>query len=471
MSIERFAPLVGKDVVDRVKALAASLRARAADRVVWNVSSTAVGGGVAEMLPRLIAYVRGTGIDARWVVITGAPEFFRVTKRIHNALHGEPGDGSPLDEAARAVYETTIEQNAQDLLARVRPRDVVILHDPQTIGLAPYLERAGAVTVWRCHIGTDQPNEQSQAGWAFLRPYLQSIAYFVFSRLAYAPEFVPRDRIAVIAPSIDPFAPKNEPLGDEVVRAILCTTGLVATDRPTVAPIFTRNDGTPGRVDRAADMMSLGGPPPWDVPLIVQVSRWDMLKDPLGVMDGFARLVARSPEISVHLMLAGPNVRAVADDPDGARVFDEVATAYRRLPHHVRRHVHLANLPTADVEENAAIVNALQRHAAIIVQKSLREGFGLTVTEAMWKGRPIIASAVGGIVDQVADGVDGLLLKDPRDLDAFAAAMHALLSRPELARSLGEHAAARARERFLGLRHLIDYGMLLDRIDSMRAAA
>jgi trehalose synthase len=133
----------------------------------------------------------------------------------------------------------------------------------------------------------------------------------------------------------------------------------------------------------------------------------------------------------------------------------------------VRRRAHLANLPTADVEENAAIVNALQRHATIIVQKSLREGFGLTVTEAMWKGRPIVASAVGGIADQIENGVDGLLLENPRDLDAFAGAIRLLRSAPDHAQALGDHAAIRAREQFLGLRHLIDYSSLLERIDAV----
>lgn len=463
----RFAAVVGDVPVLRLQDVASSLRARAAERIIWNVSSTAVGGGVAEMIPRLLSYVRAAGVDSRWVVIGGSPEFFRVTKRLHNALHGEPGDGSPLDAAARTIYDRTTQENAQELLARVRPRDVVILHDPQTAGLAPHVAREGAIPVWRCHIGSDHSNEQTTLGWAFLEPYLREARFFVFSRSVYAPAFVPTDRIAVIAPSIDPFAPKNQPLSEEVVRAILVTTGLVGGEIGTTAPMFTRNDGTPGRVDRGADIMRLGPPPGWDVPLIVQVSRWDSLKDPVGVLEGFAELVGTAPEPHAELILAGPNVHAVADDPDGARVFDEVATAWRALPHHVRRRAHLANLPTADTDENAAIVNALQRHAAIIVQKSLREGFGLTVTEAMWKGRPIIASAVGGIVDQIEDGVDGLLLHDPRDLHALARAMHTLLSDHARAQELGAHAAERARVQFLGLRHLIDYGTLLERIDAV----
>jgi trehalose synthase len=236
---------------------------------------------------------------------------------------------------------------------------------------------------------------------------------------------------------------------------------IVAAPGPTS---FVRADGSPARVDRCADVLGLGPVPSDDVPLVVQVSRWDELKDPIGVMHGFALLVEMGDAPDAHLLLAGPNVRAVADDPDGARVFGEVTAAFRALPHHVRRAVHLASLPTDDVDENAAIVNAVQRHAAIIVQKSLREGFGLTVTEAMWKGRPIVASAVGGIRDQIVHGVHGLLLDDPTDLAGFAGALRRILVDPALARSLGDAARTRAREQFLGLRSLLEYAALVERV-------
>jgi trehalose synthase len=197
--------------------------------------------------------------------------------------------------------------------------------------------------------------------------------------------------------------------------------------------------------------------------LVVQVSRWDALKDPVGVVNGFARLTERD-EGGAELVLAGPNVHAVADDPEGAQVYGEVCAAWRALPHAARRRVHLAALPMTDVAENGAIVNALQRHAAVVVQKSLQEGFGLVVSEAMWKGRAVVASAVGGIQDQIEHGVSGLLLKDPTDLGAFADALQRLLLDPAERDRLGQNAQRRVREHFLGPGSLLAYAGLIGRL-------
>ncbi|MGZ3456269.1 MAG: glycosyltransferase [Polyangiales bacterium] len=463
-TLERFAPLAGEAAVREVMAAAERFVAHTRDRVVWNVSSTAVGGGVAEMLHTFLAYARGIGVDVRWVVIKGSPDFFRITKRLHNALHGSLGDGSPLGDEQRATYEAIQHRNVQEMLALVRPNDVVILHDPQTAGLAPQLRAAGMKVIWRCHIGSDSHDEVTAAGWSFLQPYVSLAHVCVFSRVAYLPPTIPRSRTVIIVPAIDPLTPKNQELAPEVVKAIMAHTGLVAGD-PNAPTSFTRWDGSPGRVDRAADMIRLGPPPPPEAPLIVQVSRWDQLKDPIGVMQGFARMLARSPT-DAQLVLAGPNVNAVADDPDGARIFGELVETFRALPHHIRRLVHLASLPTDDLEENAAIVNALQRHATVVVQKSLHEGFGLTVTEGMWKSRAVVASAVGGIVDQIEDGESGILLRDPRDLDAFAASLKRLLDDPELRARLGANAHERVRERFLATRSLTEYARVIERIDA-----
>ncbi|MFL5320023.1 MAG: glycosyltransferase, partial [Myxococcaceae bacterium] len=190
-------------------------------------------------------------------------------------------------------------------------------------------------------------------------------------------------------------------------------------------------------------------------------SRWDRLKDPVGVLQGFAQLLSPLAPRNAELVLAGPNVHAVADDPEGAQVFEELVSAWRALPHHARAKIHLANLPMADVEENAAIVNALQRHSTVIVQKSLREGFGLTVSEAMWKARPVVASAVGGIQDQIVDGVSGLLLKDPGDLREFAGLLRTLLQNEAFAQRLGIAARERVKERFLGVQSLLAYERLV----------
>jgi trehalose synthase len=462
--LDRFGTVVEPRHVEHTFTVASSMQERLAGRVVWNVNSTAVGGGVAELLQSLVPYARGLGIDARWAVIQGTPEFFHITKRLHHALHGELGDGLPLDETARSTYEAVMHANAAEFAAAVRPRDLVLLHDPQTAGLAPHMIDAGALVIWRCHIGHDGQSEEGERGWAFLEPYLRDVPSFVFSRQAYVPRYCDPRRVTIICPTIDAFSPKNQLLDEDTVRAILVHVGLVeGPDGEQRA--FTRLDGSPGRVDRQADIIRLGRAPAYGTPLVVQVSRWDPLKDPVGVLRGFARLTESHPSHGAELVLAGPNVTAVVDDPEGASTFDRVIAEWRALPHGVRRLIHLASLPMADVEENAAIVNALQRHAAVIVQKSLHEGFGLTVTEAMWKARPIVASAVGAIQDQIVDGVHGLLLADPSDLDAFGVAVRRLLEDPAYAAELGEHARERVRQEFLGLHHLLKLAALIEQLD------
>ncbi|MDJ0867111.1 MAG: glycosyltransferase [Myxococcota bacterium] len=464
-SLGAFAEVIGEERLREGMEAAAQLRDALGERAIWNVNSTAVGGGVAEMLRPLLGYTRGAGIDARWAVIGGDPDFFRVTKRLHHALHGSRGDGAALDEAARAIYEKTLAENAAELLARIRRGDLVLLHDPQTAGLAPALLDAGAIAVWRCHIGADVPSAEAAEGWRFLEPYLADVSALVFSRPAYVPPWCDGGRVEIIPPSIDAFSAKNRALDPRAIHTILVHVGLVEGPPPAGGSHgFVREDGSRGRVERRADVLRLGRAPAWDTPLVVQVSRWDPLKDMVGVMHGFARLIAEDRVGRADLVLAGPNVTAVADDPEGGRVFEEVLGEWRALPHAIRNRVHLASLPTADVEENAVIVNALQRHAAIIVQKSLAEGFGLTVTEAMWKARPVLASAVGGIQDQVRDGVDGVLLPDPADLGAFAEALGGLLRDPERAARLGESARERVRERYLGVRHLLAYAELFERL-------
>ena len=216
-----------------------------------------------------------------------------------------------------------------------------------------------------------------------------------------------------------------------------------------------------GRVERRAEIVE-GGPLRADDPVILQVSRWDRLKDPVGVIQGFVDHIA--PVTDAHLVYAGPSVSAVADDPEGKAVLEEVHELYGRIPGDVQRRLHLACLPMDDLEENAAMVNALQRRAQVVVQKSIAEGFGLTVAEAMWKARPVVASRIGGIQDQIVDGVSGVLLDDPFDLPAFGAAVSALLRDPERARSLGRQAQERVRDEFLSLRSLLQYLDLIERL-------
>jgi trehalose synthase len=466
--IERFASVVGPEVFAEAKGTAETIRRLFKGRVFWNVNSTGLGGGVAEMLRPLIAYARGLGVDTRWLVLRGNEQFFRITKRLHHALHGSDGDGTELGDAAHRVYAETLREVGEELRARVRPRDVILLHDPQTAGLAPYLTDSGAVLVWRCHIGHDTPGPEVTRGWRFLAPYLEHVPAFVFSRDSYVPEFCDQGKSTIIRPSIDVFSPKNQELPNGALQEILVHTGLVeAPDGRGPTPpdhTFVREDGTPGRVEHRADLLRHGRPPRWETNTIVQVSRWDPLKDPLGVMRGFAKLVEGGCPGRAELILAGPNPRGVADDPEGESVFDLVVRAWGAYPARLRNRIHIASLPMEDLQENAAIVNALQRHATVVVQKSLHEGFGLTITEAMWKRRPVVASAVGGIQDQIEHGVNGLLIQDPTDLDAFADALRRLFDHPADAARLGEAGQERVRERFLGIRHLVEYGRLIERL-------
>jgi trehalose synthase len=261
------------------------------------------------------------------------------------------------------------------------------------------------------------------------------------------------ERVTIIAPSIDAFSPKNEELARKQVLGILQTAGLLADDRGADST-FTRADGTPGRVDRRAEVIE-DAPLGADDRIVAQVSRFDRLKDPIGVLRGFAEHCGGAA--ATHLVLAGPAMEAVSDDPEALEVWHELRAAWAELAVPVRRRVHLAALPMHDTEENAAIVNALQRHAEIVVQKSLAEGFGLTVAEAMWKGRPVVASRVGGIQDQVLDGVSGVLLQDAADLAEFGAAVSALLGDRTRATLMGIEAQRRVRENYLGPRHLEQY--------------
>ncbi len=467
IDLGQLAAILPADRAERLAAAAERARTAFGDRVVWHVNATAHGGGVAEMLQTLLAYGNGAGIENRWLVLDGDSRFFEITKRLHNMLHGEPGDGGSLGPAEHAHYDTVLGAQLAELTRRVSPRDIVLLHDPQTAGLAEGLRAVGARVVWRCHVGSDLANELTQTGWQFLRSYLEHAHAQVFSRREYAPDWIEDSGLVVIPPSIDPLAVKNMQLSPEVVTKILAGVGLVA-DGDRAGPVaFSRRDGTPGAVRphlESGGLLIGSEPPPVDVPLVVQVSRWDRLKDMAGVMEGFVLALSDDDLGGAHLMLAGPEVSGVADDPEGAQVLAECCEEWTHLPAAARSRVHLASIPMDDADENAIIVNALQRHAGVVVQKSLVEGFGLTVTEAMWKGRAVVASKVGGIQDQITDGRDGLLVDDPYDIEEYARLLVRVLADAELAARLGSVAHARVLDEFLGDRHLEQYVALFSRL-------
>ncbi len=464
-SPEPFAEAIGDDALRAFCARAASVRDRLEGRTVCHINSASRGGGVSEMLAALLSYDNGVGITNRWLVIEPDDAFLEVTKKIHNRLHGADDDGDFSSEE-KEIYGRTLAHEAGDLRTILSSGDVVVLHDPQVAGLAPVAKDLGTTVFWRSHIGADQADDVVRGAWAFLRPYIEAADGFIFSREGHVWDDLPRDRVAIIPPCIDAFSTKNKELTDEQVSGILMAAHIASgpeplqpasTDPPVTLKARLRNGE---RIDPGATF-------------VAQIGRWDRLKDPVGVIEGFAQHVAPhgdaqhvAPHGDAHLVLAGPLADQIEDDPDGAEVMGEVLDAVKALPNDVADRVHIVNLPLQDIDQSALMVNAIQRRADVVVQKSLAEGFGLTVAEAMWKARPVVASRVGGIQDQIEHGRTGLLVDDPRDLAAFGSAVTDLLSDPDRARVLGANARESVRERFLVPAHLMRwYDALEDTLD------
>jgi trehalose synthase len=456
-SVDSFAPLIGARRMDQLVSALAEARERLDGATVWHVNSTSAGGGVAEILQSVLSYLRGADIDVRWLVIDGSEAFFELTKRIHHLLHGSPGDDGPLDAEQRELYERTLRNEEKTLTTLVRPGDVVILHDPQVLGLAPCLATLGAPVIWSCHIGADRPNRETRRAWNFLAPYVAETNAQSFTRMQYRWDTIAPSTVAVIPPCIDAFAPKNQPLENGNVGAILDASGIIPHPERTGSPAFLRKDGSRGRVARRAQMIEDEHLVP-DAPVVCQVSRWDPLKDHLGVMRAFVSHI--SPECQAQLVLAGPSTESVDDDPETRETFVELIKAWESLPNDDRRRVHLCSVPMDDIEENAATVNALQRRSDLIVQKSLAEGFGLTVAEAMWKGRPTVGSRVGGIQDQIEPGRSGLLV-DPSDPSEFGAAVTSVLADPTGAARMGQAGRRRVIENYVAPTYLINQFALI----------
>lgn len=456
--LARYRDLLGADF-EPIQTAAESARMALGGRTIWNVNSTARGGGVAEMLRAYLPYVLDAGVDTRWVVLQEEPAFFLLTKRIHNRLHGDPGDGGPLGETELAAYRDSLADSAERLSARVSPGDVVLLHDPQTAGLVPAMKAAGARVIWRCHIGVDQSNELALEAQNLLAGLVGEADGCVFSRPGYAWADLDPTRIAVIPPGIDAFTPKNQPIRMDDVAGVLGRIGL-GDGRQRPSPVFSRPDGTTDEVMRTGRILQELRLPD-EVPLVVQVSRWDRLKDHGGLLTLFSRDLVNA---EAHLALVGPDSAGVDDDPEGAAVYGEIATRWEQLPPEMRRRIHLVSLPMDDLDENAFMVNAIQRRADVIVQKSLAEGFGLTVSEGMWKSRAMVASRIGGIQDQIEDGRSGILIDDPHDLPAFAGAIDSLLADPALSARLGDCAYERVRSGLLSVHRLLRHYELIERL-------
>lgn len=438
---------------------AAAVRALPAlrGRTLWMVNSTEHGGGVAEMLPGMVTLLRELDLDVQWAVIESPdPHFFEFTKRIHNLIHdaGEPVI-TPEDVA---LYEAVNRRNADELLRRVKPGDIVALHDPQPLPMAPLLrEGADVHLVWRCHIGLDERTARTEAAWQLLQRYTAACDRVIFS----APEYVPDSmatRAAIVHPAIDPLAPKNAELSLHALVCILASSGLSSAG-PIVPPPYEHQvqrigfDGTPIKASRMGEVGLLTRP------IVLQVSRWDRLKGFLPLMQAFVRMKAlatsetgraRRRALLTRLVLAGPAVGAVADDPEARDVLDALVRAYVELPPATQEDIAILLLPMESRAENALIVNALQRASSIVAQNSLREGFGLTIAEAMWKRIPVLTSAAAvGPRTQIADGEHGRLVQDPEDVAELAGVLRHMLQQPDERARWARNAQRRAHDEFM----------------------
>jgi trehalose synthase len=445
-------------------------------RTVWMVNSTAQGGGVAEMLPTMVTLLNELGIQTRWFVIQSEDQaFFRVTKRIHNMIHGA-GDTALDDSTDRVVYEAVNRDNASTLAPLLRDGDVLVVHDPQPMPLAGLVD-ADVRTVWRCHIGLDEENEATRGVWRFLEPYAPDYQYSVFSAEEYIPAYF-RDRARLIYPAIDPLSGKNRDLHLHSIVGIMANSALAVGPGPVVQPPFRyvaqrlQADGNWSPAVLPADLGLLIRP------TITQISRWDRLKGWLPLMRGFVQLKERlytsyrtRPALErrrltqARLVLAGPDPVSISDDPEGLEVIEELRSAYVDLDDEFKHDIGIIALPMQNPDENALMVNAIQRSSTVVVQNSLREGFGLTVTEAMWKRIPVLSNTRAvGPRQQITHACDGWLIDDPEDPGQIADALDYLLNEARERAALARTAQRRAHDRFMIFSQLRDWLGLLEEL-------
>lgn len=389
ITLQDYQEVVGAGVIDELRVLADRVR----DRRMQHINSTSVGGGVAEILTRMIPLFRELGVNATWDVIKGDQAFFNVTKAFHNALHGKTEE---ITADMYQIFRATTEMNLAEINLT---GDVMFIHDPQPAGLIQRKKETPRGWVWRCHIDVSTPQP---AVWNFLRPYIEQYDAAIFSMPDFAQQLpLPQFRIA---PSIDPLSDKNKPL-----------------DAKAIESVFQKYHIDPGR------------------PVLTQISRFDRLKDPAGVIAAY-RLVRRRHKC--QLVLAGGGA---PDDPEGEQVLHEVQEAAADDPD-----IHVLLLPPfSDLE-----INALVRGSTVLMQKSIREGFGLTVSEALWKKKPVIGSAVGGIKLQVIDGVTGFLV---HSIEGAANRVTQLLGDRKLCERMGENGFEHVKQNFLVTRQVKDY--------------
>ena len=451
-------------------------------RTIWMVNSTAQGGGVAELLRSQVPMLRDLGFDVRWIVLESSDaRFFALTKRLHNLIHA--ADESPPADSDRELFEQPSHDLARQLEACSQANDIIVVHDPQPLPLAGYLKQQRSVRmIWRCHIGVDAETSGSRAAWSFLRSYADHYDDVVFSLPEYVPEFL-RSRARIIHPTIDPLSHKNRELSLHKLLGILADADLVAATSPLIAPRFAqraRRLQPDGRLTPATLPEDFGLA---FRPIITQVSRWDRLKGFAPLLEAFALMKIRRDSYQlrderhahrlehVRLVLAGPDPGGIQDDPEAREVFAELTTRYAALPSQLQRDVALIVLPMHSRKENALMVNALQRASDIVVQNSIREGFGLTVSEAMWKRIAMLGSAAAcGVRMQVRDDQEGRLATDPEDAETVARIMVEMLADQRCLERWGRNAQRRVHEQFLVFSELQQWLGLLQSLTSSPTA-
>ncbi|MFQ5836239.1 MAG: glycosyltransferase [Candidatus Bathyarchaeia archaeon] len=400
LSLKDYAEIVGEKEINEIRTLAEKL----AGKSVAHVNSTSFGGGVSEILHRLVPLMKDVGINAEWKVIMGDKEFFKVTKTFHNALQGKE---ILLTEEMKKVYLQYNELNANQLNLDY---DYVVIHDPQPLAIINYSDERKGKWIWRCHIDLSQPNEKI---WSFLEPLLANYDAFIFSLKKYAKRTLEKKNVAIISPTIDPLSDKNKPLPESQILATL------------------------ERYDVDADR-----------PILTQVARFDPWKDPLGVIDVYRKVKKKMPKVQLLLITS-----MAPDDPEGW-------TYYERTARHAGEDydIHLLTdlMGVGDLE-----VNAFQRASDVALLKSIREGFGMTVTEALWKKVPVVGGNVGGIPLQVINGETGFLVNTVEE--AVEKTLY-LLKHPEEAEEMGKKGKEHVKENFLITRHLKDYLKLFLRL-------
>jgi len=393
--------VVGPDIIEELTILASHVGSRS----IKMVNSTAVGGGVAEMLRRIVPLLRELGVQVEWEVIKGADDFFEITKAFHNALQGQKEDFS--DE----VFKTYLAYNEMNAGEMRFDQDLIVIHDPQPAAMIHWNRNRTNKWVWRCHIDLSHPNPQL---WRFLKPYIEQYDAAIFTSALFSPDIaIPQYRFF---PAIDPLDDKNRDLRAPYVERVFAKYGI-----------------------------------PRDKPIVTQISRYDPWKDPVGVVQAFK--MARK-YLDCRLLMVGDKA---ADDPETDKILARVRAEAGDDPD-----IHLLLFSPSSSQE----INAFQRGSDIVLQKSLREGFALTVSEALWKRRPVIGGAVGGIPSQIIDGHTGLLV---HSVEGASLAIRSLLNRPDFARDLGENGRQRVRDEFLITKNLKRYLLLLLALDNKEA--